>query len=427
MKKIFLGLIVFMTTIALVGCGEKTLPRNLPVISATDTREQITEKLEKRNINFYFENISTEDESLDGQFYQYGAGLIPGDLIEEQRQVVVYMHKFVLREIMISKYLQFNEGHGANNMAIELYNPTDKTVDLSNYRVAIYFDGSNRAGKTIRLTGTLTSQSTYTIVNPESDNSLEETADLITNDLQFNGDEAIAILNKDNMVLDLLGFKGQSLMTLNNKVIVRRESVRKGVENYNPAEWDIYDRGANSIIINKEFPIATPTNFTYLEEDFNTQYTTIRGMVKVKFVSNNDGDTAQFKVIDGQLEEDFFMGGGRLRFLGINTREMSSPVGSKDYELALAATNYVHDLLSSAKDIYIQHDPAGRVDNYARNLGLIWADGQLVNYLVVLEGHSVSAYSDTEPRFIYESMTLENWFRAAEASAKQAKKGIWAE
>lgn len=431
MKKIIGLLFIALGAVVLLAC-DKTPSMNLPAFKATDSQEYIGKELTKRNINHYFEYEATEDNSVDGQFVKYGNDLVAGTTIDDNRTVVVFMYKFVLRELMFTKYVHSDNGSNIRNNMLEIYNPTDASVDLSNYRVMIYMDGSNRAGKTIRLEGTLTSKQSYKIVNPRSETILLDSANLKTADLIFDGNEAITITNNDNMVLDILGFKGRDLMSLNQKIVIRNSNITKGVENYNPLDWTDYHKTYNEII-SKDFPIEVPTNFTYLEADKALPYEQKRGMIKVEFISNNDGDTAQFKVIENQtldgnpIPTDFFMGDGRIRFLGVDTREMSSAPGSKDLELAILATDFVRGVLGTAKDVYIQHDPQGRVENYGRNLALIWADGKLVNYLIVKEGHSVATYKEVEnDAFIYEGISLANWFKMAEQEAKDAKLNVWA-
>ena len=68
----------------------------------------------------------------------------------------------------------------------------------------------------------------------------------------------------------------------------------------------------------------------------------------------------------------------------------------------------------------------GLYENYDRYLGLVWADGVLTNYMMVLNGYSQSAYNDPQETFIYEGVTMNQWFRNAEAHAKSLGLGIWA-
>ncbi|MFP4187700.1 MAG: thermonuclease family protein, partial [Acholeplasmataceae bacterium] len=87
---------------------------------------------------------------------------------------------------------------------------------------------------------------------------------------------------------------------------------------------------------------------------------------------------------------------------------------------------FVQEKLENAETIYIQHDPSsGRQETYGRYLGLVWVDGELLNYLVVEAGLSESKYNDDTEFFVFNGVTLNYWFRHAEQEAKEAERGIW--
>ena len=131
------------------------------------------------------------------------------------------------------------------------------------------------------------------------------------------------------------------------------------------------------------------------------------------FVDNNDGDTAEFT--------PGFLGGDRVRFVGIDTAETGSGT------LAAQATVYVHNLLNSASEIYIQRDPTtGIRETYGRYLGLVWADDVLVNYMIVRMGYSQNNYSDPDQNLVFNGVSLDQWFKNAESYAQENNLGMWA-
>ncbi|MBI3519370.1 MAG: lamin tail domain-containing protein [Bacteroidetes bacterium] len=67
-------------------------------------------------------------------------------------------------ELFISEYC---EGSG-NNKAIEFYNPTANTINLSNYRLVRYSNGSATGSDSTDLTGTIASYSTFVIANGQT-------------------------------------------------------------------------------------------------------------------------------------------------------------------------------------------------------------------------------------------------------------------
>ena len=103
-------------------------------------------------------------------------------------------------ELFISEY---HEG-SANNKYLEIYNPTNSPIDLSNYDIVIYNNGSSTVNSTLSLSGTINSLDTFVIENSNEDQSV--TADLSTsnNVMTFNGDDAIA-LRKSSVIIDVIG------------------------------------------------------------------------------------------------------------------------------------------------------------------------------------------------------------------------------
>jgi len=96
-----------------------------------------------------------------------------------------------ITELFISEYV---EGSG-NNKFIEIYNGTGASVDLADYRLLQFNNGSASVSFSLNLSGTLTNGGVYVIEN--SSESLGVTADLSTSSstMNFNGDDAMALTN----------------------------------------------------------------------------------------------------------------------------------------------------------------------------------------------------------------------------------------
>jgi predicted extracellular nuclease/endonuclease I len=103
-------------------------------------------------------------------------------------------------ELFFSEYIEGS----SNNKYLEIYNPTDASIDLSSYDIAIYFNGSSSVSNTLSLTGTIAAYGTYVIENDSE--ALSVAADLSTNStvMNFNGDDAIA-LRKSSVNIDVIG------------------------------------------------------------------------------------------------------------------------------------------------------------------------------------------------------------------------------
>lgn len=70
----------------------------------------------------------------------------------------------VCSELFISEYV---EGAG-NNKAIEVYNPTNASINMSNYRLVRYSNGSATGSDSTDFTGTINAYSTFVIANGQT-------------------------------------------------------------------------------------------------------------------------------------------------------------------------------------------------------------------------------------------------------------------
>jgi hypothetical protein len=103
-------------------------------------------------------------------------------------------------DLFISEYLEGS----SYNKAIELYNPSSISVNLSTagYVLEIYSNGSATASSTITLTGTVSAGATFVIKHPLASDSI--TAQMTSGSLGFNGDDAV-VLKKGTSIVDVFG------------------------------------------------------------------------------------------------------------------------------------------------------------------------------------------------------------------------------
>ena len=137
-------------------------------------------------------------------------------------------------ELFFSEYI---EGSSLNK-GLEIYNPSMNTIDLSNYSVKIFANGSSSAAITIPLTGMLAGDSVFVLTHSGATAALKDSADLTSGALTFNGDDAVALVNASDTV-DVIGiigtdpgsaWTGSGLSTV-NQTIVRNSSVQIGIGN----------------------------------------------------------------------------------------------------------------------------------------------------------------------------------------------------
>ncbi|WP_284646574.1 S-layer homology domain-containing protein [Paenibacillus silviterrae] len=154
-------------------------------------------------------------------------------------------------ELFFSEYLI----NGGSNKALEIYNGTSGSIDLSKYTVVQYNNGSTTVGSyKLTLSGTLAPGSVYVIVNNSAADKATMNANLLSTSsvMGFNGDDAIALYknfvsdSNTGVLVDLIGKIGfdpgtawtsGTLSTSTPTKLIRKASINKGVE-ANPADFD---------------------------------------------------------------------------------------------------------------------------------------------------------------------------------------------
>ena len=124
-------------------------------------------------------------------------------------------------ELFFSEYV---EGYGQDK-AIEVYNPTNATIDLSNYKIERYSNGATNssAGGITTLTGMLASGDAFVLTNGETDTGstfgfcdpllislgdMSEPSGSYPTPMHMNGNDAM-VLTKNGMVIDVIGRVGE--------------------------------------------------------------------------------------------------------------------------------------------------------------------------------------------------------------------------
>lgn len=151
-------------------------------------------------------------------------------------------------DLFFSEYI---EG-GSNNKALEIYNGTGAAVDLSQYRVELYSNGSSSPINPLTPSGTLAPGDVFVIANASAIPEILALADTTSTVTYFNGDDALALLHND-VIIDVIGqigfdpgtVWGTGDVTTLNHTLVRKSSVMQGDANgsdaFDPAvEWDGY-------------------------------------------------------------------------------------------------------------------------------------------------------------------------------------------
>ncbi|MET1257068.1 ExeM/NucH family extracellular endonuclease [Aliikangiella maris] len=105
--------------------------------------------------------------------------------------------------IIISEYVEGS----SYNKAIELVNLSTSPIDLSQYQIEFYFNGSSSAGRTINLTGTVGANQTFVLGHSSAVAAIKSVANQTEGGSWYNGDDAV-VLTLAGQVVDSIGQVG---------------------------------------------------------------------------------------------------------------------------------------------------------------------------------------------------------------------------
>lgn len=152
-----------------------------------------------------------------------------GDATVKTAREVVYFSEYI-------------EG-SSNNKALEIYNGTDATIDLSEYSIGYYTDGDAEKYKSYSFPEdtTIESKGIWVVRNDNAGaEQIKIVADFTTSErfMGFNGNDVICLFH-GNTLIDTLGVMGGSNWA-KNKTLVRKENVAVSSPEYNADEWTVY-------------------------------------------------------------------------------------------------------------------------------------------------------------------------------------------
>ncbi len=141
-----------------------------------------------------------------------------------------------VRDLFFSEYLEGS----SNNKALEIYNPTTQTVNLSSYVVKLYTNGTTTVSNLLTLSGTLSAGQALVIVNASLTLTVSAPILITSTVTFFSGDDAIT-LEKSGVVIDRIGqvgfrpaspsaWTGGSLSTL-DQTLRRKNTITAGDPN----------------------------------------------------------------------------------------------------------------------------------------------------------------------------------------------------
>ncbi len=136
-------------------------------------------------------------------------------------------------DLIISEYVEGS----SNNKAIEIYNGTGRTVDLSRYSLKKQSNGVGSYASELILSGTLSNNSVYIMANTYANSSILALADNTNNSTaSFNGNDAIGLF-KNGVQIDEVGVYNQVTYWGVDKTLVRKNSVSSPLVPFDLNEW----------------------------------------------------------------------------------------------------------------------------------------------------------------------------------------------
>jgi hypothetical protein len=146
-------------------------------------------------------------------------------------------------------FSEYTEGSSFNK-AVEIYNPLPYAVDLSDYNLEMFTNGSPTVSSTFVLDGTLNPGGTYVVCNPSANASFLALKDTTSGVINFNGDDAFILKNNvTNDTLDVIGIVGNDPGTnwvvgtgaTSEFTLVRMSNVAIGTTNWalSTTQWNV--------------------------------------------------------------------------------------------------------------------------------------------------------------------------------------------
>lgn len=177
-------------------------------------------------------------------------------------------------DLFFSEYI---EG-GVNNKALEIFNGTGASVDLTAYKINLYTNGASTASVTYSLTGSLADGDVFVAAHIDATSAFTSVADYTVKGgvVNFNGDDAVALL-KNDVIIDVIGVIGTrekwsvagTANATENKTLVRKSSVQAGNTdwaaqagtNADDSEWIVYAQDTSTYLGSHTFDGGTTLTY----------------------------------------------------------------------------------------------------------------------------------------------------------------------
>lgn len=325
---------------------------------------------------------------------------------------------FTDADLIISEIYFANEVYSD---AIELYNVSEESLDLSEYHLAIYRTNVDSPTYEVHLEGNLESNECYIIASSLASEESKNIANLVSENYLNNGSYTIA-LYKGSSLMDIIGTIGMNYDYADGHSLVRKVDKLTGKNSfdpydfirYNPHNLDLLGNAMNTLSPEEllEGPKKDETYFSlpYSEDGL----TGSGGIVKVSLNHNIDGDTTSFNYPSELLDLLAISNGHSMRYLNVNTPESTRTTDPWGRQASAFTSSLIN---ANRNELYIQSAIGGALkENYHRLLGFVWAGDTLVNYALVLNGYS-TLHPDEFRNMTYKGISYYSFMYNAELKA----------
>ncbi|WP_051786415.1 ExeM/NucH family extracellular endonuclease [Endozoicomonas numazuensis] len=141
---------------------------------------------------------------------------------------------FAQADFIISEYVEGS----SYEKAIELFNNSGSTIDLSHYQLVKFTNGNASSKSTLALSGSLPDGGTYVIAHSNASDALKARAQQLNSSVtNFNGDDPIELQTSEGQTIDQVGVFGDVNFG-KDKTLSRKSSALAANTTYQTTDWD---------------------------------------------------------------------------------------------------------------------------------------------------------------------------------------------